>query len=523
MPRRAVLCLALFAASCASPAGELPGGDAAVPVDAAAGAPDGGADAADATMASDAGSEASDAGTTDGGAPDARDPFAPVADTSEGLTNTSSDLMAILEGGALRSACDAYRADPGDRRKRLLCGKSMFFYEGFGTLGVPAVLFDFFGEHFPNEVGHAYSRLGLIPDPTTQEPRPLGAAPGAPIGNNIETVAFTCAFCHFGQLPDGRYSVGAPNLRYEYGRHILTIALAPALIAPGADTAAHHPAAVEAVRPIVERLQTERPLRLRLLVNLLPLLGTSAPGLTVEQEGWYASWAPGTMDFTMAPLPVDDEVHTISKIIDLWGIPSAEEEAAAGMPHALLAWTGGAPSLEAFLDGFVKIGGGPSEAWTPERLGPLADYIRSLEAPKNEAPLDGDLIFEGRRLFTTAGCKDCHGAPRGSGAQSYTFEEIGTDDRMRYWGDPQLTGRACCGLQDEGGSLTHGIKSPRLSGLWAKTRLLHNGSVESLEALLCLTPRAGIVEPAHGDGGHEFGCDRPAAERRALAEYLRSL
>lgn len=78
--------------------------------------------------------------TPDAAALPAADPFAPQPDTSEGLTNVSSDLAAVLENGALAGACDAYAADPQDRRKRLLCGKWQFFYEGFGTAGVPTAL-----------------------------------------------------------------------------------------------------------------------------------------------------------------------------------------------------------------------------------------------------------------------------------------------------------------------------------------------------------------------------------------------
>ncbi|MCA9774767.1 MAG: hypothetical protein KC466_20270, partial [Myxococcales bacterium] len=72
------------------------------------------------------------------------DPFAPQADSSEGLTNASADLWEVLEGGALRGACDVYEAaraqGTATRRARLLCGKEMYFHEGFGTLGVPTAL-----------------------------------------------------------------------------------------------------------------------------------------------------------------------------------------------------------------------------------------------------------------------------------------------------------------------------------------------------------------------------------------------
>ena len=85
------------------------------------------------------------------------DPFAPRADTTEGLVNTDRDLMAVLEDGRLQGACDRYAADPTNRRKELLCGKEMFFYEGFGTEGVPRGLVDILLRSFDDEVfGEAF-------------------------------------------------------------------------------------------------------------------------------------------------------------------------------------------------------------------------------------------------------------------------------------------------------------------------------------------------------------------------------
>src|SRR5436190_10781287 len=85
------------------------------------------------------------------------DPFTPQADGSEGLTNTSADLDAVLEHGALATACADYAADPGDRHARLLCGKAMFFDESFGTAGVPKPLLTWLIADFPDEVGAGFS------------------------------------------------------------------------------------------------------------------------------------------------------------------------------------------------------------------------------------------------------------------------------------------------------------------------------------------------------------------------------
>jgi len=454
-------------------------------------------------------------GEGEGEGVDAFAPFAPQADTSEGLTNTSGDLDALLERGALEGACDAWLADPDDRRKKLLCGKSMFFYEGFGTIGVPVSLYDFFGNRFPDITGTAWSSYGMVPDPTTTDPKlPLGTAPGAPFGS-VPTVAFTCASCHFAQLPDGRYSVGAPNHRYEYGKQILAISIPPGSASPSFDPSAHHPDALAVAQPFIDALDADRGLRLSLLFDLLPLIGSAQPEFDTEIEGHYAHWRAGTMDFLMSPLPIDDGAHTVSKILSLWSLASAEEATAAGMQHEQLAWTGGAPTLMDFLDGFVAIGDGTASEWTHERLSPLAEYILSLRAPSNPMPPPADAVARGASVFQSS-CLSCHDGPRGMGRDLYPYDEIGTDDAMKAWGDADLDGQACCGF----GPSTQRIKSPRLVGLWAQTRLLHNGSVDSLEQLLCLVPRTVDTRHAQSSGGHTFGCDLAEAARRDVIAFV---
>ena len=110
------------------------------------------------------------------------------------------------------------------------------------------------------------------------------------------------------------------------------------------------------------------------------------------------------------------------------------------------------------------------------------------------------------------------------GHELYGYDEVGTDPEIRWWADgPDHDGVACCGLTFQpGDTVTGAIKSPRLVGLWAMTRFLHNGALDSLEQLLCLTPRPGITVPAFGDQGHDYGCDLAAADREALIGYLRA-
>ena len=503
--------LLLFVSSACSTAVDVPlgGVDAAVRVDASI------LDAID-TTAADA--TTTDATIADAGAGDVapRDPFARQPDTSEGLTNVSADLDALLEHGALATACAESQADPSDRRKRLLCGKWMFFYEGFDTIGIPQAIVDFYPANLTAEVGVGFSAFGMIADPGSAEGRPLGLAPGRPVADNVPSLAFTCASCHFARLPDGRYAVGAANHDFDYGRLVLSLMLPPTLVSPRANEADHHPDAVAAVRPILDRLQMDRRLRTRLLLELLPLLGVQngAPALSIETEGHYAHWPVGTMDFVIAPLPIDDGVHTVSKTISLFGIPTPQERAEYGMDHARLAWTGGAESLLEFLGGFVSIGDGDPTQWPESRLLPLAEYIHSLAAPLPMARPSATRLADGRALFDNAGCIECHDGPRGSSRGLYEYSEIGTDPAMIDWG------RDLAFI--EPGTLTRKLKAPRLVGAWAMKRFLHNGALDSLEQLLCVQPRAGNLPPPHGDQGHTYGCDRPEADRVLLIEYLRA-
>jgi hypothetical protein len=479
------------------------------------------------TEGDETGAPAPDSGDT-GSAEPRPDPFAPQEDDEIGLVNVSADLEQLLEHGTLLDACDAWEADRDDRRKLLRCGKAMFFYEGFGTDGIPSPIVDFVGTHFEDEVGLAFAGLGMIPDPYSEEGRAIGFGEGAPLEGSmgVDTLSMTCAACHFAQLPDGRYAAGAPNHAYDYGGHLLTLLLVPQAANPLFDAGDHDPEALARVQPLLDRLDADMWLQLTLLWDLLPMLTAmgSFEALDATVEGQYASWAPGTMDFLIAPVPLDDEVHTVTRTLPLWGMPSEDEIAAAGMPHAMLGWTGGTESLLGFLRGFVTYGGGDISEWPDERLEPLVAYLLSLRAPENpDAETDAPRLARGKELFFEAGCADCHGGPRGGGVRVYTFEEVGTDDRLRAWGDPDLDGELCCGLADGGDVVaTHGVKAPRLVGLWTNERLLHNGSVTRVEELLCLEgsrPTAG-TEPGFGDGGHTFGCELSEEERGDLIAFL---
>jgi len=446
-------------------------------------------------------------------------PF-PVDDSYEyGLTNTSFVLEEVLEYGALEDACELYSQFPNDEDLQLRCGKAMFFYEGFGGLGIPQPLLDFVSTKFPDELGPAFSEYGMIPDPYSEEGRPIGYGVGSPMGS-VETLAYSCASCHFGQLPDGRYSVGMSNNQYATGKQFLSLMLLPQSVMPGFDDSEHDPDALAIIEPLREKLRSSPLLFAQMGWNLLPLLwesDMSAASITRDVEEAYASWKTGTMDVFIPPLPIDDEIHIVSKIPTIWSIPNQTEQHEFEMESAMLSWSGGSPSLDHFVNGFLALG--DSESWTIEDVEPLLAYLETLKAPSTLDYIDEMYVDKGQGLFN-AECLSCHQGYQGSSIELYSFEEIGTDDQMKYILDADLDGVPVFGVE---ATPTHQIKAPRLTGVWAKERLLHNGSVNSLEELFCMNGPRNDNRPIFGNVGHTYGCDWSENEKIHIIEFLQSI
>jgi hypothetical protein len=71
--------------------------------------------------------------------------------------------------------------------------------------------------------------------------------------------------------------------------------------------------------------------------------------------------------------------------------------------------------------------------------------------------------------------------------------------------------------------MTHGVKSPRLVGMWTLERFLHNGSLTSLGQLFCQTdsPRPPVGEAPMLTTGHSYTCDGlTETEKEQLIAYL---
>lgn len=135
----------------------------------------------------------------------------------------------------------------------------------------------------------------------------------------------------------------------------------------------------------------------------------------------------------------------------------------------------------------------------------LARYLWSLGAALPPAPTD----TRGAQVFAEA-CAGCH-AGEGLTGPPRALAEVGTDPAL--------------GLSPDRG--TGAYRVPSLRGAGARPTLLHDGTLPDLDALLDPARLdAGFSRGARGPGavpGHTFGLALPAADRAALASYLRLL
>lgn len=449
--------------------------------------------------------------------------------TSElALHDTDDSLETVLEKGNLEGSCERWAKNPDTASPYLekMCGKWMFFYEGFNIMGVPAAIAEFMAKNLPDTVGKGFNKFGLIADPYSTADLPLGLAPGATVAG-AKTLSFTCASCHFAKTPDGRFSVGLANHNYDYGKQIIALNfISPMAMLPAsmlektmdAETTAY-------LQPMLTELNAKQLKQSLILKSMslagLVLSGTAIPSIPKDVQREYLAWKKGTQDFVITPVGQDDHAHTVSKMLPLWNMYSEDEMRTAGGAHAMLGLTGSTLSYEDFLQGFVALSNGN---YPSIRLRALKTYLLSIKSAPSNLALDPAEIETGRQLFTSTGCAACHNGPSFSSTRTFSFEEIGTDAALKRWADPDLTGQSVVPAVFNG-VLSHQVKAPRLVGLWAQQRFLHNGSVDSLEDLFCLNQaRPTRTDEPFGDQGHSMTCEGLIErQKQLLITYLKSL
>jgi hypothetical protein len=186
------------------------------------------------------------------------------------------------------------------------------------------------------------------------------------------------------------------------------------------------------------------------------------------------------------------------------------------------------------------------------------DLSEKIAPPKYPFKIDNEAAHRGESLFA-ANCNSCHGGPE-SDKRLFPVAEVGTDPHRAGMFTQKLAdgfNKFLAELEAEGYQAPKelGVRStgkywaPTLSGVWARSPYLHNGSIRTMRELLNspgqraqsfhrgsrvfdekemgYTDEGAYVLDTSGSGnsnsGHDYGTKLRENEKRDLIEYLKTL
>ncbi|HZN95448.1 MAG TPA: cytochrome c [Myxococcales bacterium] len=423
--------------------------------------------------------------------------------------------------------------------------------------GIPywlwVVLPKVFPQHLPGEGG--YASLGMIFEEGHQ----------TPIGMCRKTIGFprvgaNCGLCHTAAVRDQngarRIIPGAPAHQLDPQAYLRF------LFACASDPRFNADVLLEAIGRETDLSFPEKVLYRLVLIPATrrALLEQKAGAAWMEgmaPDGPRSRWGPGRVDpfnppkFGMLGLPVDGTIGT-ADIPPLWEMPDELDT-----PYH---WDGLSTSLTEVIHSSALGDGATPDALNVAGLERVKEWMMSLPAPPYPYPVDRALAEEGRHIYQ-ARCAECHekGGRRYRTIIPLSEPQHATDGHRRAMWTPEARDAYNGYARGKDWNFkrfqtTDGYVAGRLNGLWLRAPYLHNGSVPSLEALLAPPSerpvqfrrgtqsydpiRVGFVSegeeaksaflldtrlPGNGNGGHLYGTALPAAEKRALLEYLKTL
>ncbi len=479
--------------------------------------------------------------------------------------DVGANLEQILEKKIIRGTCQKYNAlldEQGNilpqfknafetKKLEILCGKEIFFEPPMDTaLAVPESLLLGIQETWPHIAGKGLAKLGFIPDPE-DERFPVGMPTGKPLNELWDkpgllplgkTRVYACAVCHFGRLPDGRFAVGAPNQVMR----INELNLLTSFPFWASDKDKLNPKSwPQKLISYYQNLITEMNLltTARVMFDGSRVVGWTGftdkfqkmlllPRLTFEELESALIEKPGMVN-GFALLASGNKIAR-QTVPQIWNI-SAHPGEHAKQNSAVLTNFLPADNLEHFI-GAAYIMLTITDQYSQNKyINPLAAYLRTLKAPTSQtAKLSGRQLHEGRQAFDRH-CVQCHAGKTGESAQWVPLESIKAPRNLLspmvvgfkpgHWFSQRTFDYL---VKWEGGieSLPKeqkGLKVRRLSGVWARERLMSNGAIEGLDHLLCLgrSRSSEGSETPETEQIHADVCEKPSLEeRKALRVYL---
>ncbi|NBO38720.1 hypothetical protein EBU99_09065 [bacterium] len=482
--------------------------------------------------------------------------FSRVSD--EGHTvDVASSLVEILEYDSIQPACASYwemldeldNPRSGSNPKRLRevevkCGKWLFLnWETSGKMPLPEILFDAIERSWPERVGKDFEKLGFLPNPSDPAKRPLGIARSTTRYTGMPSVNVTCAACHVGQLPDGRYAVGAPNTQLHLSEFNL-MSYYPLYAAMHNNQREQLPTEIQSYYKELARTERRRvgggdhgidwSNMVFKYSKLLHWLGIGPKGLpdakfvVMPPERDLKSWLagrPGVFNpgAPMLTLQVQD-VPNLS-IPQLWGISGYESDYMAGRV-APLGQTTKYASLEKFVSSAFVYAFQDLSLVRPRHVRPLVAYLRQLKGPVSGEIQNPDLVQQGAHLFKQS-CATCHDGAAGESTQLFAANAVGTHPSLANPRENYIATTPIAKLIDDlsrelAAELQPqpiGIRSRRLRGIWARSNLMIDGSVADLSDLFCLKEKRLRTASPHQDLCDTFAI----SERESLLAYLKTL
>lgn len=466
-------------------------------------------------------------------------------------------LEEILEYDNIRTACDEYwgllgendepqsaALSPTVRELEVRCGKWLFIgWETSGKMPLPEILFDAIERSWPERVGKNFEKLGFLPNPADPAGRPLGIARSTTRYTGMPSVNVTCAACHIGQLPDGRYAVGAPNTKLHLSEFNL-MSYYPLYAAMHKDERRVLPAEIKNYYEELVRTERRRIWGGNYGIDwsnvvfkyskLLHWLNIGSKGLPDAQfvamppdrdlRSWL-SGRPGVFNpgAPMLTLQIED-VPNLS-VPHLWGITGFEEDYQAGRA-APLGQTTKYASLEKFVSSAFVYSYQDLSLVRPRYVRPIVSYIRQLQSPLTPEVQSQLQVESGAKIFNRE-CSTCHDGSAGESTRLYDSKTVGTHPSLESPRDnyvattpiAKLINDLSAQLAAELKPQPRGVRSRRLKGVWSRTDLMIDGSIEDLPDLFCIGDKRKI-----NTSPHQELCDSHTHEEKlSLISYLKSL
>ncbi|HET9241270.1 MAG TPA: hypothetical protein VFO10_28655 [Oligoflexus sp.] len=486
--------------------------------------------------------------------------FVEFARSLNATVDIAADVKSVLEPDKLAKACERHfsRLDSNDKlppasqqnpshvSDMLRCGKWMFFAANFESkMAIPENMLKAIPELFPEEAGRAFTKTGLIENPYD---------PGFPVGFvRLEKSPWgllspatgpargiTCASCHFGRLPDGRYAAGMPNQDLDFGKVNALVVYS----AWRADKDQRDPKAwPEDLRKLYATLDQKLKRSLspsRTLFDVAKVVSwlhatdlfynlTGASRPVFEEAATWLSGTPNQYYASSPLLPIPGKSYWMSAP-GAWDMKNYPGDYEAGQARPLSSFSP-VKSAEDFVALAFIFQTGLDRFAKARYVDPLVLYFRSLKTPRNlNAPAPA-LVDAGRQIFTER-CQSCHNGPDGETLQAHDASllrtpEVLVDPLLNYLPPKKLAK----GIYDQTVAMlgyeplvNQGIYSRKLKGIHTRRHIMVNGAVQDLDHALCLNgDREG--DPALPDGLRQdvhldLCTDHDVSERQALKAFL---